>query len=490
MKYCKIDDVTPIKGDGLVLYCDGSARPNPGYIGAGIHGYVYNDEIPKKGTGLGTHAITKKGYIDNKDPHKEKPITILKYYNIAASFDFDASNNAAELIAIHIGIRLALSLDVKRLLIKTDSDYAIKVLTKFAAIWVRNGWVKSDGNPVNNQEFIKDLLVSVHEMEQRGITMELQWIKGHSTYLGNNQADKLAAIGSMMSKAKTIQVNLQEHPPEGYWKQDNTRHPFLMHRRMYFSTQPIDLPENVYFMGDHGKEDDFVGRPETDGALSIAVLKEPETVLDTIMNRCKELAGTANHFFFARLENIYTKGRQNDIALFKDASLLRSLESVKLNIKAPDDVELVRDLNPVRLSERVFDDLADMRERLYKYIDRLETDQYVLTDITEHFFTLSTKKVKGVEEPIYELQKKYVVGYKAEKLKVKHAKGESQIIATLGIDLPDRNTLKRLESYHPKIQVMTWMETPHCMRYCTIIETPEKEYSIWSGFYSNQIFLE
>jgi ribonuclease HI len=513
MKYFKLDETTPIVADGIVLYCDGSARPNPGFIGAGIHGYAFNEAEPKKGTGLATHTMTKTGYVDNKEdaqaprmgqmheitdgsgkpsPTKNgKPVKItpVMYYNTAASFDFQTTNNVAELMAVHIGIRMALATKTKSLLIKTDSEYVNKVLTKFAALWVRSNWLKRDGTPVSNQDFIKDLLVSVAELQTRGIKFEIQWVKGHSTYIGNIAADRLANIGSAMSKAKEIRVNVQEHQPEGYWKQDNTRHPMLSHRRLYFGTTMKDLATGTYYLGDHGKEDDFVGRAEVDGALAVVVLKKPDAVIDAVMKRCYELAGTSLRFFFGRLDAIFSKNRNKDIELYKDAALICQEGERRLNVESGDEAELVRDLQPIRLSERTFDCLGEMRARMEAHFSGHDQPRTVVNDITHLFYDVSRKIVKNVDTETYELHKKYIVGYRCERVKVKHERGESELILTFGIDVPDRNAWKRMEAMRPKVKLLTWMESDQCVRYATIIETADGDRSIWCGYYSNQLYL-
>lgn len=483
---------TPIVADGMVLYCDGSSRPNPGFIGAGIHGYAYNKEVPKKGTGLPTHSLTKEGYIDNKDIPKEqnKVVTPLMYYNCAGSFDFQSTNNVAELLATHVAIRLALLCNVKKLHIKTDSEYVIKVLTKFAAIWVKSNWLKRDGTPVSNQDFIKDILVSVAEMQEKNIKFDLEWVKGHSTHIGNIAADKLANIGSEFSRQKKIGINVQEHPPEGYWKQETTRHPFLCHPRAYFTSDNTDIIEGMYFIGNHGKDDDFVGRPEVDNAMAVIFIKNKEEVLDIIINHCKTIAGSQSRFFFARLDSIYTKNRDKDIVEYKEGTLIVEDTSKRLDIISADEVELVRDLQPLRLSERAFTCLSDLMERLNRHMQDNDFPRTVVTDITSNFYENTRKIVKNVETISFQLHKKYIVGYRSEKITIKNEKGEIPVIFTLGIDLPDRNALKRLESLSPKIKVLSWMESDHCMRYATVITTGAGDYSIWSGFYSNQIYLD
>jgi ribonuclease HI len=493
MKHFNLEVATPIVADGMVLYCDGSSRPNPGFIGAGIHGYAYNLEAPTKGTGLGTHTLSAFGYSDNKETPKEKVVAVtpLLYYNTAASFDFQTTNNVAELLAAHVAIRIALACKVKSLLLKTDSEYVVKVLTKFAAMWVLSNWTKRDGTQVSNQEFIKDLLISINELAENNIKLDVQWVKGHSTHIGNNAADKLANIGSEMSRNRKVMVDIQEHPAAGYWKQDNSRHPFLSHRRAYISASPESVtPEGIYFLGDHGKEDEFVGRGEVDGALAVTFLKEKEPVIDTIVEYCKTLSGQDDRFFFVKLDSVFAQNRNKDVEHFKESSLIVDHEVKRLDLLSGDNTMLVRDLQPFRLSERTFEALANLTEKLTAYIAGTSIARSVITDITSTFYGKTKLIVKNKETINTELHKKYVVGYRSEKVKIKHEKGENEIILTLGIDIPDRNALKRLEATVEKMVILSWMESDQCVRHACIIQTTTGDYSIWCGYYSNQLYVE
>lgn len=59
---------------------------------------------------------------------------------------------------------------------------------------MKNGWIKSKGKPVDNQDIIKPLcdLVNVREGDAH-FTM----VKGHSGDHGNDTADKLAKEGTL-----------------------------------------------------------------------------------------------------------------------------------------------------------------------------------------------------------------------------------------------------------------------------------------------------
>ena len=44
---------------GVVLYADGGSRENPGAAGSGIHGYLFEFSLPKKGTGNSKVVLTQ-----------------------------------------------------------------------------------------------------------------------------------------------------------------------------------------------------------------------------------------------------------------------------------------------------------------------------------------------------------------------------------------------------------------------------------------------
>jgi hypothetical protein len=82
----------------------------------------------------------------------------------------------------------------------------------------------------------------------------------------------------------------------------------------------------------------------------------------------------------------------------------------------------------------------------------------------------------------------YNVGFAALELDVNYKSDDgilaAPVILTLGIDLLDRNALKKLEIYNPKVTIISWLEAPGVFRYATVIEANE-DVGIWAGCYSN-----
>lgn len=100
-----------------------------------------------------------------------------------------ASNQVAELFAI-----LAVLRAVPRehhLHVRTDSQFAINVATKWMKGWKAKGWRKADGNAPENLSLVKELDAA---LAGRQVTFE--WVRGHSGDPMNEIADILCSKAS------------------------------------------------------------------------------------------------------------------------------------------------------------------------------------------------------------------------------------------------------------------------------------------------------
>ncbi len=107
----------------------------------------------------------------------------------------NCTNQRTELYAILSALRYVKShfkLSEYNLHIKTDSEYSINCLTKWVSSWIKNGWIKQNGEPVLNKDLIETIykyIVKYH--------IALQHVPAHTgkkdpDSLGNYKADQLA----------------------------------------------------------------------------------------------------------------------------------------------------------------------------------------------------------------------------------------------------------------------------------------------------------
>ncbi len=102
--------------------------------------------------------------------------------------DDKTTNNRMELTAIIEGLR-AINTD-QRVVIHTDSRYALDGISVWIKNWKRNGWKTASKGVVKNT----DLWQKLDELSV-GREIEWVWVKGHSGNPGNEKADLLANKG-------------------------------------------------------------------------------------------------------------------------------------------------------------------------------------------------------------------------------------------------------------------------------------------------------
>lgn len=121
-------------------------------------------------------------------------------YNISAPLAGKQTNQCAELTAILKTLQLVANtpeLSQKKLLIKTDSEYSINVITKWIPSWRAKNWEKRNGHQISNLQLISTLDQEIQNMRKRvgNGSLKLEHVRGHSNDPGNDFADKLARRG-------------------------------------------------------------------------------------------------------------------------------------------------------------------------------------------------------------------------------------------------------------------------------------------------------
>lgn len=105
------------------------------------------------------------------------------------------TNQRAEIHAACKAITQAKAQNISKLVLYTDSMFTINGITNWVQGWKKNGWRTSTGKDVINKEDFMEL----DELTQG---MDIQWmhIPGHSGFVGNEEADRLAREGAKQSE--------------------------------------------------------------------------------------------------------------------------------------------------------------------------------------------------------------------------------------------------------------------------------------------------
>lgn len=235
----------------VIIYTDGSAAPtNPGRTGGGIHGYIYdyNDHSNKTEFKPSRFIVTNSGYKDLDSavnyiklpddtkatfksandvkaniPFRNKfninmfSFIVNPIYYIEGIINLDwATNNVGELKSAIDSIKFIVDLNkeekINSLLIYTDSSYVVnacqqtKVAVSFGDTYTSNA----------NKEYLVELNKVYNLASEANISVEVKWVKGHASNIGNIKADMLADIGR---KSKELNISvINKYTPKEYYK--------------------------------------------------------------------------------------------------------------------------------------------------------------------------------------------------------------------------------------------------------------------------------
>jgi ribonuclease HI len=495
---------------GAVIYFDGGCNPtNPGPMGSGVHGYVFQHTPPKKGSGNPSVVLTNFGYVSKsdkakigktyrKDGRNTYEITPECYIDIIYSQQEHATNNYAELTGAIEALNKLSEFALSDVIMLGDSEYVIKNIDR-CDMWAANYWIKPDNQPVKNVELWKLLHAKVKEFRSKGIHVEFAWVKGHDNgegdSYGNLIADTFASVGTKRSAMLNCKTDIRVSSANGYWKDEVSKNPFIANRRMYFETDTAFHTPGEYFLGEHGSDDDMLGKRLADGAYSVVKLKEPEPILEFIrayQSRINDEFNRVRNLAMIRLDGVFNPKNYKYITDFGEAYLIRSKSKIRTELMTLDDEPITRELRPPLLAMRAMDSISTLKAILDMYIQR-KLVGFQMHDITDVLYDKTETIKKKIPTTEVALKTKYNVGFASLPLELKalteNGTIDISIKLTLGIDMPDRNSLKRMEKEDIKVQVLTWSESPDVIRYVTIVES-DGNYGIWAGFYSNMVFIK
>ncbi|MCK8658929.1 viroplasmin family protein [Pseudomonas umsongensis] len=153
IKAASVDSVADVE-----IFSDGACRGNPGQAGSGL-------------------AVYRKGTLNEL------------WYGLYASH---GTNNTAELLGLHHALLTAKDelLKGSTVVIRSDSQYAIKSITEWAPAWERAKWMNGS-TPRKNAELIKPMYELYQELKGQ---LTIHHVRGHHGIQGNELADRMAAL--------------------------------------------------------------------------------------------------------------------------------------------------------------------------------------------------------------------------------------------------------------------------------------------------------
>lgn len=490
------ENTKPLKA---IFYTDGGYRQNDAAGGWGVHGYTYVDEKPTKGTGNPKAIPTNNGY--QGETTKGDPVTITAYIDGIGGVIDAISNNHTELEATTRALEWIHENGVTQSKIYTDSRYVVNGLTDWVNKWKTNGWKNSQGNPMDERSKAMWMKASdlYETLKGKGTEVEVAWIKGHNGHFGNEMADHHASIGNVLGSKRDDYTQFLTTEPSGYWHRKTEYNRMLANGRWYFQTTDEDIKtadgSTVYYIGDHGSDDDLHGKSNSDTAMAVLYLKEPDPVLEKLRQQAIDLDKRKfGSVMIGRLDQILNPTVYAEI----DQMGTRFLDyrGRRKDILTAKKRQLVKEKNPPGLAWIAVDASNLLRKRLDSFL--AGEHNVIVTEITNLIYDEETKKssvVKKVKKDITQNTSHITVDVRYSTKRVSELTGPDDtsiaikpVKLILGQDIAKRNALSNLGANDPKVFVITWRESDEAFRYATVLQC-DLGVGIWAGIYSNFLLV-
>lgn len=488
------EKTVPLKA---IFYTDGGYRQQYKAGGWGVHGYTYVDEKPTKGTGNAKAIPTNNGYAG--ETCKGDPVTIQHYIDGMGGVPDAVSNNATELEATTQALKWIAENGVHHAKIYTDSRYVTEGLSSWVEKWKRNGWKNAEGNPVNSKDLWVTASETLESVRLNGQVVDIQWIKGHAGHFGNEMADQYASIGNVLGRKRDDFTQMKLSEPSGYWSKKTEYNRMLASGRWYFQTTDMNYKtecgKTIYYIGDHGSDDEMTGKAGPDNSMVVLYLHEPDEVLEGLREQAMELDRRKfGAVMVGRLDNILNPTVYSEIA--KNGTRFLDWDTHRLDVVTAKRKHLLKEMSPAGLAYVQVDVLSSMQRRLDAYLE--SHPGIVVTEITDLLYDVESKKSvlsKKLKKDIVQTTKHLTYETRYSTKKVSEMTGQDDpsiktkaIRLILGQDLAKRNTLSSLASNDPKVFILTWRESDEAIRYATVIEC-NLGIGIWAGVDSNFLLV-
>lgn len=481
---------------GFVLYTDGGAS-HP-YAGFGIHGYYYEITENKKGAGHPKFAPTRNGYVlkSKMKPEDTKDCKVVEYIDGYGALQLESTNNMAEITGLIKAYEIILAaiekgMKVVEATFLLDSEYTRKSVTEWLDKWVRINFVRPDGTEIKNRalwEKVKDLKTKIETNVAKLAYIHVNSHQSEEVELGNNTADRLATLGQTVAKRGDFREVIVSDSADGYWKYQPDRHPLMAYKYCYFQTSKELIESGRYYTGNQSFEPHLFGQRGWDNAYSILETTTPDKLVDSLREKCVELSDGYTKPAMVRLNDLYNPTIHRDLTVFGLETLNQPLWT-RCDLMTGNEAKetpIVRDFVPPMTANYGFESLAALNE-IFK---AAKENNPVLKrlDITDQFYIKAEKPEKTV------IRSEIRNGITDYTLKVpfvnsKGAEVSSKVMLLFGADIPTRNSLKRIETMSPKVEILWWpVMDGDAFRYAIYIETVDSK-SIFAAVDSNTRIL-
>lgn len=394
------------------------------------------------------------------------------------------TNNRAEMEGLAKLYEFALDNKWTSVAAHLDSQLVLEGVQFNLPKWKAKQWLKSDGEPVKNQDLWQRLDALQSQVKAANIDFVYKWVKGHSGVIGNEYADAAAK----MATAKSIAGEHTEHWIKLTQANDVTAEDAATETKkakakkappynaLLCGNKILDVANNpdrndcLYYVTSTetpAKKDiphRFIGVASADRFEGSVMLNAPEPIMHAIRNKQDQVM--LMDYQIPVIYNWSTIRSSKNWQIFFDQGTDCLMPTSKGDLDFWDGTEISYLFRTARCAWFALDTLDVKTNLLAQYRNAPET--LTLIDITNEFIETGAKGKITLQDRLARSKRMDVL--------YKYIPDKRALVIPLVQDksIPDRNTFNRILKQDKSftVQLVIHDQTPSTFRWSIIIETP------------------
>lgn len=289
-------------------------------------------------------------------------------------------------------------------------------------------------------------------------------------------------------------VLLIKSDPKYYWTPKKTKSDFIISRHLIYRNNPEQNQKEAYCLANY-KKDDPIGLKTDYVAYYQYLPKDPIEEIELIKSLLRESLKDMEVICNIHTENLYNADSLRLYQIYGEHAFVTLVEGDhnRITVRTLSGNYIASEIKPVGIANAGMKNCSviGMAGRDFIITHVLKRDIGIdggVIDITDHYYDDKYKIKKEVDNKF-----KTAVKFKHNDIfKDKLEKDKTYRLKLIcGIDIVDRNTLKRLESYKPKVYVFIKRLHDIVASYVTVLHIEETDdVIVWTNIYSNKVIIE
>jgi hypothetical protein len=428
-----------------------------------FHGYIVEGLVPKNTKKPNGIEVTDKGYFNPKALKANKasicsPDAYIDGYYTSEGSYYDALYKFIEKL-----FRMKQKYKIENILLKTDNVEVGRIIKSAPneLVEIFNGYY---GNRAHHLvRYLSELKLSILRV-----------------YSGSTGLDQVT-FANNVAKHHKRDYHISLSDAKTYWTPKRLKEDLIISRHVVFKNIP---DEHVTYCFCNYKKDDAIGLQTNYVSYYQLYTEEKIREFEHIRRLMRKLLGDNAVICTINSELVYDKTGVRLMSVFGNDSMLAGIKKGKAIIRRPDGTVIASEIKPVGIAGAAQGNCdvvgTVMRDYVKMFRDKPHRLRY--TELTDTIWDNGKirKEVGNGHIIVKEIRDDFIRDVKSNKT--------YKLKLVTGIDVVDRNTLKRVEKKDPVLYLAINQISDTIFEYYTVLHLrSEDKLIVWTNIYSNKL---